>query len=302
MIGFAMLRPEQLTRPNFPVPADACDCHMHVFGAAALYPPAALRVYTPGPAPVSAWRAVAARLGLSRVVLVQPSAYGTDNRAMLDAIAEMGASARGIAVLAEDTQNSTLEALARAGVRGIRLNVKTHGDNDLAALRQRLAQAAERIAPLGWHIQIYADLPVVAALADLIRTVPVPVVLDHMGGARAALGVGQDGFRTLLDLLGAGRCWVKLSGAYRVSDREPGFADATPIARALARANPERVVWGTDWPHIGTHSAAPRADAPPGIYRDLDSGALLNLLAEAVDDAATLGLILAANPARLYGF
>jgi predicted TIM-barrel fold metal-dependent hydrolase len=297
-----MLRPEQLTRPNFPVPAGACDCHMHVFGAAALYPPAALRVYTPGPAPISAWRAVAARLGLARVVLVQPSAYGSDNRAMLDAIAETGASARGIAVLAEDTPSAALAALAQAGVRGIRLNVKTHGESDLAALRQRLVREAERIAPLGWHVQIYADLPVVAALADLIRTVPVPVVLDHMGGARAALGVGQDGFRALLDLLGTGRCWIKLSGAYRVSDREPDFADATPIARALVRENPERLVWGTDWPHIGTHAAAPGPDAPAALYRDLDAGALLNLLAEAAGDAATLGRILVANPARLYGF
>ena len=297
-----MLHPEQLTRPRFAVPAGACDCHMHVFGAGELYPPAAQRVYTPTPAPVAAWRAMAERLGLARVVFVQPSAYGSDNRAMLDALAEVGALGRGIAVVADETDRAALEAMARAGVRGIRLNMKTHGESDTRALRQRFARASERIAPFGWHIQIFADLAMIAAIADAIRASPVPVVLDHMGGARGALGLAQDGFRTVLDLLDAGRCWVKLSGAYRVSDQEPSFADATPIARALVGANPEQLVWGTDWPHIGAHAEAPHGDAPPVIYRDLDAGALLNLLAEAAGDDATLKRILADNPARLYGF
>jgi predicted TIM-barrel fold metal-dependent hydrolase len=297
-----MLRPDQLTRPKVSIPAEACDCHMHVFGAAAQYPPAAHRVYTPMPAPVSAWRAVAARLGLSRVVFVQPSAYGTDNSAMLDALRVMGPDGRGIAVIDDGTQAAVLETFSRLGVRGIRLNVKTHGEGDIGTLRQRFSRASARIGPLGWHIQIYADLPMVAAIGDVIRTSPVPVVLDHMGGARAELGVEQDGFQTLLDLLGAGRCWVKLSGAYRVSDREPDFADSTPIARALVRANPERLVWGTDWPHIGAHTTAPQQSAPPAIYRDIDAGALLNLLAEAADDAATRRRILVENPAQLYGF
>ena len=297
-----MLRPEQLSPPRFAVPDGACDCHMHVFGPRGLYPPAAQRVYTPTPAPVAAWRAMAGRLGLTRVVFVQPSAYGTDNGAMLDALREVGAHGRGIAVVADAADRAALEAMAAAGVRGIRLNMKTHGETDLRVLRQRFASAAERVAPLGWHIQIFADLPMIAAIADAIRVSPVPVVLDHMGGARGALGLAQDGFRTLLDLLGAGRCWVKLSGAYRVSDDEPGFADATPIARALVAANPEQLVWGTDWPHIGAHAEAPHGDAPPVIYRDLDTGALLNLLAEAAGDDATLGRILAGNPACLYGF
>lgn len=297
-----MLRPEQLTRPRFTVPVGACDCHMHVFGPRELYPPAAQRVYTPTPAPAAAWRAMADRLGLSRVVFVQPSAYGSDNRAMLDALEEVGAQGRGIAVVADDTDRSALAAMAKAGVRGIRLNMKTHGESDIRALRQRFAGAAERIAPLGWHIQIFADLPMIAAIDDAIRAAPVPVVLDHMGGAVGALGLRQDGFRALLDLVGDGRCWVKLSGAYRVSEQEPGFTDATPIARALVAANPERMVWGTDWPHIGAHAEAPGSDAPPVIYRDLDTGALLNLLADAAGDEATLKRILADNPARLYGF
>jgi predicted TIM-barrel fold metal-dependent hydrolase len=297
-----MLRPDQITRPDFTVPAGACDCHMHIFGPVDRYPPAAKRVYTPTPATLSQWRAMAARLGLSRVVFVQPSAYGTDNRAMLDALREVGAAGRGIAVLDDGAPLSELEAMAKAGVRGIRLNVKTYGGSDAGALRRRVLQWAEWIGPLGWHIQIFADLPMVASIAELIRASPVPIVLDHMGGPVAALGPAQDGFGTLLDLLGAGRCWVKLSGAYRVSDREPGFSDSTPLARALAEANPEQVVWGTDWPHIGSHAAAPASDAPPVIYRDLDAGALLTLLAEAVGTGDLLRRTLVDNPARLYGF
>jgi predicted TIM-barrel fold metal-dependent hydrolase len=297
-----MLRPEQVSRPTFSVPPGACDCHMHIFGPADRYPPAAERVYTPSPTPLAAWRAMAARLGFARVVFVQPSAYGTDNRAMLDALKDMGPDGRGIAVLDEAAPQSQLDALAKAGVRGLRLNVKTHGDSDTGALRRRVAHWADRIGPLGWHIQVFADLPMVAAIAEVIRTSPVPIVLDHMGGPRAAGGVAQDGFRALLDLLGAGRCWVKLSGAYRVSDREPDFADSTPFARALAQANPDQVVWGTDWPHLGNHAAAPTSDAPPAIYRDLDAGALLNLLADAVGTGDPMRRILVENPARLYGF
>jgi predicted TIM-barrel fold metal-dependent hydrolase len=296
-----MLDPHRLTRPAFQFPG-AADCHMHVFGAPGRYPPAEARVYTPSPAPYETWRALASRIGLERVVFVQPSAYGGDNRAMLDALAQAGTAGRGIAVIDDGTPATSLATLAQAGVRGIRLNVKTHGDTDLDALRRRIAHAAERIGPFGWHIQIFADLPMVAAIADLIRAASVPIVLDHMGGARAAPGVKQEGFATLLDLLGAGLCWVKVSGAYRVSDREPDFADATPIARALVRANPERLVWGTDWPHLGNHAAHPTNAAPPAIYRNLDAGALLNLLAEAAGDEGTLRRILVDNPARLYGF
>lgn len=297
-----MLRPEQITRPAFAVPAGACDSHMHVFGAPDRYPPAAERVYTPAPAPFAAWRAMAARLGLTRVVFVQPSAYGTDNRAMLDALSEAGPDGRGIAVLDETAPKSVLDAMAKAGVRGLRLNVKTHGDSDTGALKRRVLQWADRIGPLQWHIQIFADLPMIAAIAEVIRTSPVPIVLDHMGGPRASLGLMQDGMKSLLDLLGGGRCWVKLSGAYRVSEREPEFADSVPIAAALAKANPEQVVWGTDWPHLGSHAAVPSDEAPPAIYRDLDAGALLNILAESVGSGDLLNRVLLTNPARLYGF
>lgn len=296
------MRPDEFTRPRLALPEGACDCHMHVFGAPERYQVAARRAYTPVPAPLSQWREVAARLGLARVVLVQPSAYGSDNSCMLDAMREMGAPARGVAVIDEAASPSDLAALHAAGVRGVRLNLKTLGDGDAGALRARMTRLAERIGPLGWHIQIYADLAVIAAVAGVIRAMPVAVVLDHMGGARAAPGVSKEGFRSLLDLLAEGRCWVKLSGAYRVSDAAPHFADSTPIARALIAANPDRLVWGTDWPHIGGHAEAAAANAPSVIYRDLDAGALLDLLAEVVGDDATFRRILVDNPARLYGY
>ena len=289
-----------MTRPRYVVPEGACDCHMHVFGAIERYPPAARRAYTPRPAPLAQWRALAARLGFSRVVLVQPSAYGTDNRCMVDALGEMGGAARGVAVIDEDAPAALLDDLHAAGVRGIRFNLKTLGDGDAAALRRRLMRVGERIGPLGWHVQIYADLAMIAAAEDAIRAAPVPVVLDHMGGARAAPGPAQEGFRALLDLLGSGKCWVKLSGAYRVSDAAPSFADATPIARALVAANRDNLVWGTDWPHIGGHAEAAPAMPPDVVYRDLDAGHLLDLLAEASGDEANFRRILVDNPARLY--
>jgi len=292
--------PAAMTTPRYAVPEGACDCHMHVFGTVERYPPAARRAYTPLPALLAQWRALAARLGVARVVLVQPSAYGTDNRCMVDALQEMGAAARGIAVIDEDAPATALDALHAAGVRGIRFNLKTLGDGDAAALQRRLVRIGERLMPLGWHVQIYADLPLIAAAAEAIRAAPVPVVLDHMGGARAAPGLAQDGFRTLLDLLGSGQCWVKLAGAYRVSDAAPGFADATPIARALIAANRDNLVWGTDWPHIGDRAGPATAEPPAAVYRDLDAGHLLDLLAAAAGDEATFHRILVDNPARLY--
>lgn len=167
-------------------------------------------------------------------------------------------------------------------------------------MRDLLVETARRIAPLGWHVQLYAELAMVADLAETLRGLPVPTVLDHMGGARA--GDPSPALHPVLDLLSDGTCWVKLSGADRVSRRDSGFGGAVAVAKRLIDANPERVVWGTDWPHTAGHAGRPRPDAPPIDFRSVDDAALLDGLAEACGDAPTFAEVLAANPARLYGF
>lgn len=285
---------------RFTVPPDACDCHMHVFGAPGRYALPEVRSYTPQEASLAAWVRVAAAIGLRRGIVVQPSVYGSDNRCTVDALRVLGDRGRGIAQLGPSPSDSTLDELHEAGVRGIRLNPKSVGATDATALRAAIANAAHHIAGLGWHIQIYAPLPLVAEIAGGLRQAPVPIVLDHMGGARA--GDDEIALRPLLDLLASGRCWVKLSGAYRVSRQETGFQDATPIARALVQTNPEQVVWGTDWPHTAHHPGVPRTDAPPIEFRALDLAKLLDRLGDAAGDQATFERILVTNPARLYGF
>ncbi len=288
------------TRPSIMAPPLACDCHMHVFGPLDRFPPAAARSYTPVEASLAEWRAMAAQISMTRVVVVQPSAYGADNTCLVDTLRTLGPWGRGVAAIDEATSDDDLAALDAAGVRGIRLNPKSIGAKDPARLAQLMERTAARIAPLRWHIQIYAELALLTALAGRLRHLAVPLVLDHMGGADAT--DDETSLLPLLSLLDKGTCWIKLSGAYRVSRRTHDFTDSIPIARALIRCNPERLVWGSDWPHTAGH-AAKVSDAPPDItFRTLDPVMLLGLLAEAAGDQATLDRILADNPAILYGF
>ena len=162
--------------------------------------------------------------------------------------------------------------------------------------------AAFRVASLQWHVQIFTDLNVIHGLAETFRSLPVPIVIDHFGLADAAAGTNQTGFSTLCDLLAEGRCWVKVSAAYRISENEPVFPDATPIAKALITANPDRVLWGTDWPHTGGHDHAQESEPPLIDYRQLDDELLINCLADWAGDDVTLTKILVHNPAQIYGF
>jgi len=282
------------------IPAGATDCHMHVFEAR--YPPSPNRTYTPGPAPLDHYRKVAAALQLSRAVVVQPSAYGTDNSCTLDAVAALGTSARAVVGIDPNISDDELDHLHGRGARGVRVNSASRGHRDVDEIADLVATTARRIERLGWHVQIFTDLAVIEQLAGRLRTLPVPVVIDHMGLAQAAQGSGQRGLGALFDLLASGRGWVKLSGAYRVSVQEPGFADAGAIIRALIGANPDRCIWGTDWPHTGGHGHAQSAEAPPIIYRRLDTAALLEQLVACTGDEAIVRKILVDNPARLYGF
>jgi predicted TIM-barrel fold metal-dependent hydrolase len=285
-----------------PVPPLACDCHMHVFGPPDQYPGAPGRTYTPSRRPLEAYRPVADRLGLQRVVLVQPSAYGTDNRALLDTLGTGAASMRGVAVVDEACGPSTLRAMHQVGVRGIRLNLMSPRIADVETARILLSQAATRVAPLGWHVQIYCDSEILAVIAPLLVDLPVPVVFDHMGGARTRLGIDDPGFRVLCQLLARNACWVKLSGADIVTENDHELTGAISFARALVAANPGRLVWGTDWPHLVHHHAGIGDAAPPAGYRPVDEAMLLDVLHASVGSEAVWKSILVENPAHLYGF
>ena len=291
---------DQHSKPGIVVPAGACDCHMHVFGPLDRYPGAPQRSYTPREASLAQYYAMADVLGLQRTVFVQASAYGADNSCLLDTLAAAGRSARGVAVIDDATRDEELATLHAAGVRGVRVNAETFGVRSPEEVGRMVSATAERVRPLGWHLQLFAALPTIAALHSALAALPVPLVIDHMGMARGSLGPDQPHFATLLDLVRRGT-WVKVSGAYRVSTDEPDFPDAAPIARALIAANADRVVWGTDWPHTGKHAGAKLEAAPMIEYRRLDDGRLLDLLGGWAD-ADTRTKILVTNPAALYGF
>jgi predicted TIM-barrel fold metal-dependent hydrolase len=290
------------TPVDFGVPPHACDCHTHVFGDPARFPLVASRSYTPEMATPEEMSSLHRALHMERVVIVTPSVYGTDNSATLYGINARGAGARGIAVIDEKTPESELDALARAGFRGIRLNLATAGPADPAVGRRRFQAAVERMKRRDWHIQIYAGLPVIVAIKDLVLESPLPVVFDHFGGAQAALGIDQPGFTDLVELVRSGRAYVKISGAYRASAKAPDYPDVAPLARALITANVDRVVWGTDWPHPDTASVPGRKPTDVTPLLPIDDGRLLNRLAAWAPDPAARHRILVDNPARLYGF
>ncbi len=271
------------------LPPGACDCHVHVFGPSARYPFAADRAYTPPEASFRSYQRVMRDLGLTRAVLVQPSVYGTDNRAMLDAMRHGGPAVRGVAVIGapDDCGADGLAALDAAGVRGVRMNTLfpgPEGSDDLDEL-------AARIAPFGWHLQVLIDVAETTGLAKRLGSLPVATVIDHLGHMPAALGRDHPGFQDLLALLREGRCWVKLSAPYRLSGRRgPPYDDVRPFAEAVLEAAPDRVVWGSDWPHPAIEGPRPHP------------ATLLDPLFDWVDDADLRRRVLVDNPVHLYGF
>ncbi|WP_050387106.1 amidohydrolase family protein [Bradyrhizobium pachyrhizi] len=290
------------TAVNFDVPAGACDCHTHIHGDPEKFPFFAGRVYTPEPASPEEMSALHKALHVERVVIVTPSVYGPDNSSTLFGITARGPTARGVAVIDDKTSESDLDAMNKAGFRGIRLNLATGGVNDPNVGRQRFSAAIERMKARGWHVQLFTSLAMVSAIKDLVATAPVPVVFDHFGGAEAALGTGQPAFADLLALVKSGKAYVKISGAYRASKLAPDYADATPLAQALIAANAERIVWGTDWPHPDSVTPQGRKVTDVTPLFQIDDGRLLNQLPVWAPDAAVRKAILVDNPARLYGF
>jgi len=298
--GFAKAA-QPATSVSFDVPAGACDCHTHIHGDPANFPFFSGRTYTPETALPEEMAALHKALHMQRVVIVTPSVYGTDNAATLYGMKARGADARGVAVIDDKTTESELDAMGRAGVCGIRLNLSTGGVNDPTVGRQRLQIAIERMQGRSWHVQMNTNLAMIAALKDAVAASPVPIVFDHFGGAQAALGPQQPGFSDLVELVRSGKAYVKISAAYRVSKLAPDYTDVVPLAQALIGANPDRVVWGTDWPHpAGTPAGGKPTDVTP--LTQIDDGRLLNQLPVWAPAPAIRKKILVDNPVRLYRF
>ncbi len=287
--------------PTQALPEGSCDCHTHVFGPIAQYPMAPDRQYTPGLALLDDLLRMHDQLGIQRVVIVHPSPYGSDNTCTLDALRALGQRGRGVAVIDAQTSDALLQTLHDAGVRGVRINLETDGivDPDFAA--RQVTWAHERVKDMGWHLQLYTNLPVFASLERALDQVSVPVVLDHFARAVAAQGIGQPHFAHLLKRVREGQTWVKLSAPHRISTMPDG-PDTRVIAQALIAANPNRMLWGSDWPHPGAAPGQPRQRDVIEAFNPIDDGRALNRLLEWVQDPLVQKKILVDNPANLYGF
>jgi predicted TIM-barrel fold metal-dependent hydrolase len=239
---------------------------------------------------------------MDRMVIVNPSVYGADNSCTIDAMKQLGPRVRAIAVIDAKTSAGQLDEMQHAGVRGIRLNFENFGQTNPDLARKAFHSAVERVADRKWHIQIYTRLPVIASLHEDISAAPVPVVFDHFGGARASLGTSQPGFDTMVDLVHSGKAYVKISGAYRSSDKAPDYPDVASLAKTLIVANAERIVWGSDWPHPAGGALPGHTASDIAPLSQIDDGLLLNQLAVWAPDPAVRKKILVDNPARLYGF
>ncbi len=285
-------------------PVGAVDCHVHVFDGTR-FPFSEKRSYTPGLATVADLRAHLDGLGIDRVVLVQPSVYGADNACLLDALGQLGPdTARAIAVVdPASVTDAELAALKEAGVVGVRVNLATQGENRGDAAVEAVVRATERVAGHGLAVQIFADMPLLDPLESTLASAPVPIILDHFAGAKAAEGTGQPGFAALERLLAAGNVWVKLSAPYRASDAAPDYDDLQPIIAAMLTANADRLVWASDWPHTGGgRDRATRKPTDIEPFREIDDAHVLAQLAVFIPDAAQRQRVLVTNPAELFGF
>jgi predicted TIM-barrel fold metal-dependent hydrolase len=276
-------------RPKMSVPANACDAHHHIYDKRFPASPHWTRGFSE--APVADYRALQQRLGLARNVIVQPSTFGVDNRCLLDALTQMGATnARGIVVIDEATTDEELKRMSSLGVRGVRVNflsAQTWGKTTL----DRLVSTAKRIAPLAWHVQVLMSGDQIAASEGTLADLPTPLVIDHLGRVPQPAGAAHDGAKAALRLLAKGRTWMKLSEPYEDSKiGPPGYEDSSALAKTYVSAAPNRIIWGTDWPH-------------PTVAKDKpDDADLLDLLDIWAPDAATRNRILVQNPAELFGF
>jgi predicted TIM-barrel fold metal-dependent hydrolase len=280
----------QPRKPQLTLPPRACDCHAHIMGPQARYAYAPARVYTPPDCLLPDYLKMLSTLGVERAVLVQPSVYGTDNSVMLEAMKTAGGRFRGVAVVADDVPDAELKKLDAAGVRGVRVNIVDVKDRKPGTLpMDSLTKLAQRVAPFGWHMEFLMHADEFPDLDRAFADFPVAIVLGHLGYLNIGRLPADPGFRALLRLVTSGRAWVKLTGPYRITRAPPPYPDTVPFAKALLDANPERIVWGTDWPHVMLKGAMP------------NDGELADVIADWIPDARMREQVLVTNPARLYG-
>jgi 2-pyrone-4,6-dicarboxylate lactonase len=274
-------------KPRLALPPLACDAHCHVFGPAARFPYDPASAYVPPDSPYEKLTHLHAILGIQRAVIVHASCHGADMRVTLDAIARSGGRYRGTAIIDESCTERDFQRMNDGGIRGVRFNFVKHlgGRPDL----KFFDRTVKAIRPMGWHLILHLDSQDLIEFETLFKGLPVPFVIDHMGRVKAADGLDQPAFRTLLDFMQNPNCWVKVCGAERVSSAGPPFSDAMQFARALIEAAPERILWGTDWPH-------------PNVVHMPNDGDLVDLFAQMAPTEALRRKILVDNPARLYGF
>jgi len=274
--------------PKFRPPPLACDAHCHIFGPAAKFPFAPDASYHPPDAPFEALQKLHKILGIERAVIVHASCHGADMRATLDGIARSNGKYRGTAIIDETYGEREFQRMNDGGIRAVRFNFVKHlgGRPDMAFFQRTVG----RVKEMGWHLILHLDAVDLVDFDAMFKKIPVPMVIDHMGRMKAADGLDQPAFKTLLEWMRNDRFWVKVCGPERVSSKGPPFTDAVPFARKLIEAAPDRILWGTDWPHpnVGQHMP--------------NDGDLVDLFAQMAPEPGLQKKILVDNPARLYGF
>jgi len=280
--------PDPHTRkPRFRPPALACDAHCHVFGPGSRFPYAKDAAYIPPDSPFEALQRLHSILGIERAVIVHASCHGADMRATLDAIARSNGRYRGTAIIDESYGEREFQRMHDGGIRAVRFNFVQHlgGRPDMGFFQRTV----DRVKAMGWHLILHLDAADLVEFDALFKRIPVPMVIDHMGRVNAKAGLEQPAFKVLLEWMKHDRFWVKICGAERVSSKGPPFADALPFARRLIEAAPDRILWGTDWPH-------------PNVKWMPNDGDLMDLFAQMAPEPALQQKILVHNPARLYGW